>query len=103
PSVLIGFAAPIATRLVQRGVERARVVAAGFAVAASGYALLAFADTDSLWLVLTACGVLTAGIVAVMSQLTDLALSSAPVGEAGTASSLMETGTEFGGALSMAV
>ncbi|MBT2410905.1 MFS transporter [Streptomyces sp. ISL-12] len=103
PSVLIGFAAPIATQLVQRGVERAHVVAAGFAVAASGYALLALADTDSLWLVLAACGVLAAGIVAVMSQLTDLALSSAPVEKAGVASSLMETGTEFGGALSMAV
>ncbi|MFK0120259.1 MFS transporter [Streptomyces sp. NPDC090994] len=103
PSVLIGFAAPVATQLVQRGVERAHVVAAGFAVAASGYALLVLADTDSLWLVLAACGVLAAGIVAVMSQLTDLALSSAPVEKAGAASSLMETGTEFGGALSMAV
>nr|WP_234436636.1 MFS transporter [Streptomyces sp. NRRL F-7442] len=103
PSVPIGFAAPVAAWLVQRGVHRAHVVAAGFAVAACGYGLLALAGTDSLWLVLAACGVLASGIVMVMSQLMDLALGTVPVERAGSASSLMETGTEFGGALGMAV
>ncbi|CAL9428105.1 MFS transporter [Streptomyces sp. enrichment culture] len=103
PSVPIGAAAPIAAHLVQRGVDRAYVVTGGFLVAAGGYGLLALTGTDSLWLLLVACGVLACGIVAVMSQLTDLALSSAPVEKAGAASSLLETGTEFGGALSMAV
>ncbi|RDD88275.1 MFS transporter [Streptomyces parvulus] len=102
PSVLIGVAAPAAAQLVQRGVERAYVVTAGFATGAVGYVLMALAGTDSLWLVLTACGVLAAGIVVVMSQLTDLALGSAPVEKAGAASSLLETGTEFGGAMGMA-
>ncbi|MGW3096606.1 MFS transporter [Streptomyces sp. NPDC001102] len=103
PSVPIGMAAPLATTLVQKGVDRAHVVTAGFAVGACGYALLALADTGSLWLVLAACGVLASGIVMVISQITDLALSSAPVERAGSASSLMETGGEFGGALGMAV
>ncbi|MFF4503948.1 MFS transporter [Streptomyces sp. NPDC001401] len=103
PSVPIGMAAPMATTLVQKGVNRAYVVTAGFAIGAVGYALLALADTDSLWLVLTACGVLASGIVMVISQITDLAMSSAPVERAGSASSLMETGAEFGGALGMAV
>ncbi|UIR20631.1 MFS transporter [Streptomyces spinosirectus] len=103
PSVPIGMAAPLATSLVQKGVNRAHVVTAGFAIAAGGYAMLAFADTDSLWLVLAACGVLASGIVMVISQITDLALSSAPVERAGSASSLMETGAEFGGALGMAI
>ncbi|MGW7302236.1 MFS transporter [Streptomyces sp. NPDC054829] len=102
PSLPIAAAAPVAAGLVQRGVPRAHVVAAGFAVAASGYLLLALTDSDDMWLLLAACAVLACGIVAVMSQLTDLALSAAPVEQAGTASSLMETGTEFGGALSMA-
>ncbi|MEW2078894.1 MFS transporter [Streptomyces sp. NPDC017966] len=102
PSVLIGAAAPVAAQLVQRGVERAYVVTAGFVIAAGGYGLLALAGTDSLWLVLAACGVMAAGIVIVMSLLTDLALGSAPVEKAGAASSLLETGTEFGGALGMA-
>ncbi|MER7057460.1 MFS transporter [Streptomyces sp. NPDC000351] len=103
PSLPIGLAAPVTAGLVQRGVHRARVVAAGFVVAASGYGLLALAGTDSLWLVLVACGVLASGIVMVMSQLMDLALGTVPVERSGSASSLMETGTEFGGALGMAV
>ncbi|MEV7074530.1 MFS transporter [Streptomyces sp. NPDC091972] len=103
PSVPIGAAAPTATALVQKGVARAHVVTAGFAIGAAGYALLSLAGTDSLWLVLTACGVLACGVVVVISVITDLALSSAPVERAGSASSLMETAAEFGGALGMAV
>jgi DHA2 family multidrug resistance protein-like MFS transporter len=103
PSVPIGMAAPLATSLVQKGVNRAYVVTAGFAIAASGYGMLALVGPDSLWLVLAACGVLASGIVMVMSQIMDLAMGSAPVEKAGVASSLMETGAEFGGALGMAV
>ncbi|WP_340376055.1 MFS transporter [Streptomyces sp. SS7] len=103
PSVPIGMAAPLATALVQKGVDRAYVVTAGFATAAAGYGLLALAGTDSMWLVLTACGVLASGIVMVISQMTDLAMGAAPAERAGSASSLLETGAEFGGALGMAV
>ncbi|MET8974108.1 MFS transporter [Streptomyces sp. NPDC004539] len=103
PAVPIGVAAPLATGAVQKGVDRAYVVTAGFLVAACGYAMLALAGTDSLWLVLTACAVLSCGIVAVMSSMTDLALGLAPVERAGSAAALLETGTEFGGAMGMAV
>ncbi|MFI8088661.1 MFS transporter [Streptomyces sp. NPDC086080] len=103
PSVPIGFAAPFAARLVREGVHRAHVVTAGFIAAACGWALLWFADTDALILVLIACGVLASGVTMVMSQIMDLALGAAPVERAGSASSLMETGAEFGGALGMAV
>ncbi|MEU6602225.1 MFS transporter [Streptomyces flaveolus] len=103
PSVLIGVAGPVTAQLVQRGVDRGHVVACGFAVSAAGYALLALVGTDSLWLVLAAAGVLACGAVMVLSQLTDLAMGGAPEERAGTASSLLETGTEFGGALGMAV
>ncbi|MGW7266377.1 MFS transporter [Streptomyces sp. NPDC054842] len=103
PTVLVGVAAPVAALLVQRGVDRAHVVAGGFVVAACGYGLLVLAGTDSMWLVLAGAGVLASGIVTVMSQMMDLALGTVPVGNAGTASSLLETGAEFGGALGMAV
>ncbi|WP_105970587.1 MFS transporter [Streptomyces geranii] len=103
PTVLVGVAAPVSAALVRRGVPRAHVVAGGFVIAACGYGLLALVGTDSLWLVLAGAGVLAAGIVTVMSQLMDLGLSSAPVERAGAASSLLETGAEFGGALGMAV
>jgi DHA2 family multidrug resistance protein-like MFS transporter len=102
PSVPIGMAAPLATTLVQRGVNRGYVVAAGFATAATGFVLLALTGTDSLWLSLTAAGVLSSGLVVVMSQMNDLALGAAPAERAGAASSLLETGAEFGGALGMA-
>ncbi|MFI2722301.1 MFS transporter [Streptomyces collinus] len=102
PSVPIGLAAPVSARLVQRGVARGHVVGDGFAVTACGYVLLVLTGTDSLWLLLAACAVLACGVVTVMSLVVDLAMSAAPVEKAGTASSLMETGTEFGGALSMA-
>ncbi|TGB08754.1 MFS transporter [Streptomyces sp. MZ04] len=103
PSVLIGFAAPVATALVQRGMNRAHVVTTGFVVSASGYGLLTLTGTDSMWTVLTAAGLLACGAVIIGSQLTDLALSSVPAEKAGSASSLLETGQEFGGALGMAL
>lgn len=103
PSMLIGLAAPVTTQLVQKGVNRAYVVMAGFVVAACGYGMLALAGTDSMWLVLAGAGVLASGMVTVISQMTDLAMGAAPPEKAGAASSLMETGAEFGGALGMAV
>ncbi|ARP72488.1 MFS transporter [Streptomyces pluripotens] len=103
PSVFLSVAAPLTTHLVQRGVHQGHVVAGGFTAMAAGFATLAFTGTDSLWLVLAGAGVLASGLVAIMSQLTDLAMGSAPAERAGTASSLLETGTEFGGALGMAV
>ncbi|MCG7204907.1 MFS transporter [Streptomyces arenae] len=103
PSVFIGAAGPLTAQLVQRGADRGYVVAGGFAAMSAGFVLLALVGTDSLWLVLTAAGVLACGMVAIMSQLTDLAMSAAPVDRAGTASALLETSAEFGGALGMAV
>jgi DHA2 family multidrug resistance protein-like MFS transporter len=103
PTVLVGVAAPVAAQLVQRGVNRAYVVSGGFVLAACGYGMLTAAGTDSLWLVLAGAGVIAAGIVTVMSQMMDLALGTVPVEKAGTASSVLETGAEFGGALGMAL
>lgn len=88
---------------MQRGVHRGSVVTAGFLTSACGYGLLTLTGTDSLWTVLAGAGVLASGAVIVGSQLTDLALGAAPAEKAGAASSLLETGQEFGGALGMAV
>ncbi|KPI01354.1 major facilitator superfamily MFS_1 [Actinobacteria bacterium OK074] len=103
PAVPIGCSAPTATALVQKGVARAHVIATGFVIAAAGFALLALSGTDSLWLVLAAAAVLASGLVMVVALVTDLAMGTAPVEQAGSASSLMETGAEFGGALGMAL
>ncbi|MCG5215215.1 MFS transporter [Streptosporangium soli] len=46
---------------------------------------------------------MAAGVGAVVALATDLVVASAPAERAGSASALSETGTEFGGALGMAV
>ncbi|MFE6909174.1 MFS transporter [Streptomyces erythrochromogenes] len=102
PSVVIGASAPVSAALAQK-VDRAHVVAGGFVLAATGFALIGLVGTDSLWLLLTGAGVLASGIVTVMSLVSDMALGTAPAEKAGSAASLLETGTEFGGALGMAV
>ncbi|MER5729190.1 MFS transporter [Streptomyces sp. NPDC002138] len=102
PSVAVGAAAPASTALGQK-YGRPVVVAGGFAVGAAGFTLLALTGTDSLWLLLTGAGVLASGIVAVMSLVSDMALASAPAEKAGSAASVLETGSEFGGALGMAL
>ncbi|MEW2136058.1 MFS transporter [Streptomyces sp. NPDC005409] len=102
PSLVIGAAAPLGAALAQK-VDRAYVIAGGFALAAAGFALVGLVGTDSLWLLLTGAGVLASGIVTVMSLVSDMALASAPAEKAGSAASLLETGQEFGGALGMAL
>ncbi|MFE3520585.1 MFS transporter [Streptomyces sp. NPDC059161] len=102
PSLAVAVAAPTATAVAQR-VNRAYVIAAGFAIAAAGYGLVALAGTDSLWTVLAGAAVIGMGIVTVMALVSDMALASAPAEKAGSAASLLETGQEFGGALGMAV
>ncbi|PWK67296.1 DHA2 family multidrug resistance protein-like MFS transporter [Streptomyces sp. CG 926] len=102
PSVVIGAAAPVSAALAQK-LDRAYVIAGGFVLAAAGFVLVGLVDTDSLWLILTGAGVLASGIVTVLSLVSDMALASAPAEKAGSAASLLETGTEFGGALGMAV
>ncbi len=103
PSVGVAIAAPVASTLAQK-VNRAYVVGAGFAVAAVGFAGLAEVRADSrLWLVLTAAGLVAAGIVSVMTLVTDLVLASVPPERAGSASALSECANEFGGALGMAL
>ncbi|HEV8559754.1 MAG TPA: MFS transporter [Actinophytocola sp.] len=100
----VGAAAPLVSTLAQRGVNRAHLVAASFAVAAAGLLELTSAEVDDTVLtVLIGAGLLSAGLVAAISQLAELIVGDAPAERAGTVSALMETGSEFGGALGIAV
>ncbi|MGW6458265.1 MFS transporter [Streptomyces sp. NPDC055078] len=102
PSLSVGVAAPVAAALAQR-FHRGHLIAAGFLIGAAGFALLALTGTDSLWTLLAGSAVIGCGIVTVIALANDMALASAPAHKAGSASSLLETGQEFGGALGMAV
>ncbi|AXK36199.1 MFS transporter [Streptomyces armeniacus] len=103
PSGSVGVAAPAAVQLARR-VPRAYVISGGFAAAALGFLVLTQLRAGSpLVLVLAGAGVYAMGVAVVMTLVTDLVLGAAPAEQAGTASGLLESVTEFGGALGMAV
>ncbi|GAA1606481.1 MFS transporter [Catellatospora bangladeshensis] len=104
PSLLVGGAAPLATSLAQRGVPRSRLVAAGFGLAAAGFAGMLTIDVDTpLWTLIVCSACYAAGLIVVMALSAELIVWAAPPERAGAASAVSETSSEFGGALGMAV
>ncbi|MFE0189567.1 MFS transporter [Streptomyces sp. NPDC058989] len=103
PTLAVGGMAAVATGLARR-MDRAYVIALGFAVAAGGFVWLSWLEPGSaLWYVLVASSVYASGLVMVMSLGNELAIGAAPPERAGSASALLEAGTELGGALGMAI
>lgn len=103
PTLAVGGMAAVATALAQR-MDRAYVIALGFTIAAGGFAWLSWLEPGSaLWYVLVASSVYASGLVMVMSLGNELAIGVAPPERAGSASAVLESGTELGGALGMAI
>ncbi len=103
PTLAVGGMTAVATSLTQR-MDRAYVIALGFAIAAGGFVWLSWLEPGSaLWYVLVASSVYASGLVMVMSLGNELAIGVAPPERAGSASALLESGTELGGALGMAI
>ncbi|MFF8897282.1 MFS transporter [Streptomyces lydicus] len=103
PTLAVGGMTAVATSLAQR-MDRAYVIALGFAIAAAGFVWLSWLEPGSaLWYVLVASSVYASGLVMVMSLGNELAIGVAPPERAGSASALLESGTELGGALGMAI
>jgi DHA2 family multidrug resistance protein-like MFS transporter len=103
PSLAVAGAAPLATTLGQR-YPRGNVMAGGFLVAAIGFLVLTQLRADSHLIVLIiGAGVLSVGLVMVMTLVADLVVGTVTPERAGSASALMETCSEFGGALGIAV
>jgi DHA2 family multidrug resistance protein-like MFS transporter len=110
PSVVVAGAAPWATMLARRFGHRS-VTAAGFAVGAAGFGVLTTVPgasaTDSragaLAVVLVGAGVLAGGIVVVLTLVTDAALTAIEPARAGSATAVLESGSELGGALGIAL
>src|SRR4029450_6545101 len=92
------------TPLIVHRVRPAIVMAAGLAVAAFGYALLAQVDADSaLALLVTASIVFSLGEALVFTLATDLIVGAAPPERAGAAAAISETRPELGGPLGIAI
>jgi DHA2 family multidrug resistance protein-like MFS transporter len=96
-------AAPVTQLLVQRA-DRGYVAAGGFGVAAAGFAALTQVHAHSaITFLLIAATVYAGGIVTVMTVGNELIMGAVPPERAGAAAAVVETATEFGGALGMAV
>ncbi|MBA3624090.1 MAG: MFS transporter [Methylibium sp.] len=92
------------TPLLVRCWRPADVVAAGLAVTAGGFVLMAQvrAEDGPQW-VIGASVILSLGLAPVFTLATDLIVGSAPPERAGAAAAISETSAEFGGALGIAV
>jgi MFS transporter, DHA2 family, multidrug resistance protein len=103
-TVGVGAAAPVVAVLAQRGANRAYLVGGSFLVSVTGLVELTTTRADSTVApVLIGAALLSGGLVAAISQLAELIVGTAPAERAGTVSALMETASEFGGALGIAV
>jgi MFS transporter, DHA2 family, multidrug resistance protein len=104
PSAFVAVAAPIASVLARRGVERPVLIATAFVLAGIGFAGLSQVRVDSpLWWVLVAAAPMAGGLVVALSLAAEMVMTAVTPERAGAASALVETGSEFGGALGMAV
>ena len=103
PSVLVGGAAPLATTLARR-IDRSSLMATGFVLAAGGFLVMTrVTPYTGLWLALLGATFYAVGLVTVLALNAELGLGVAPPERAGSAAALMESGTELGGALGMAL
>jgi MFS transporter, DHA2 family, multidrug resistance protein len=104
PSSLGFIAGAMLSSVLVRLVRPAFVVAGGLVLAAAGLALLTQVGSDSsVSVVVVASVILSLGIAAPVTLLTDLIVGCVPPERAGVASGISETGTELGGALGIAV
>ena len=103
PSVVVAGAAPGAAVLAGRR-GRPSVMAGGFAVSVVGFLLLSRVEASSpLALVLVAAALVAGGLVAVLSLVTEYVVGVAPAERAGSVAGLVETSSELGGALGIAL
>ncbi|MDL9944342.1 MFS transporter [Gordonia sp. ABSL11-1] len=103
PTVVVGAVAPMAAVIAQR-TGRPAVISGGMAIGAGGFAVLAVCTgIDTLVVVLIGATLLASGVVAATSMIADYVVSVAPADRAGATSGLLETSSELGGALGIAV
>jgi MFS transporter, DHA2 family, multidrug resistance protein len=96
-------AVPLSQLLVKR-VDRAYIAASGLLAAAGGYALLTQAQARSgLWFVLLGASIYAGGVVTAVTVGNELVMGAVQPDRAGAAAAVVETSSEFGGALGMAV
>jgi DHA2 family multidrug resistance protein-like MFS transporter len=94
------------TPLIVRRISPTILMACGLVVAALGFALLTFVPASgpsALPMLVTSFVMFCLALAPVFTLATDVIVSAAPPERAGAAAALSETGSEFGGALGIAV
>jgi MFS transporter, DHA2 family, multidrug resistance protein len=96
--------AAMATRVLVQRFDRAYVAAGGFGISGAGFAALTQLHARSpIAFLLIAATIYAGGIVGVMTVGNELIMGAVPPERAGAAAAVVETATEFGAALGIAV
>ena len=104
PSAAAFIAGSLLTPRIAGFIRPSAIMAAGYVIAAAGFLMLSLADGGlALPMIVGGYFVLSIGLAPVFTLATDLIIGAAPAERAGTAASLAETSSEFGGALGIAV
>jgi DHA2 family multidrug resistance protein-like MFS transporter len=91
------------TPMIVRKINRAYVMGGGLFLSAIGFVLLMQVNSSSLILLVTGCFIYCLGLSPIFTLTTDIIVGSAPPERAGSAAAISETGSEFGGALGVAI
>jgi DHA2 family multidrug resistance protein-like MFS transporter len=92
------------TPIIVRRARPAHVMVGGLALAAVGFGMLSQVERSAgLAILVTGFVVYSLGLAPVFTLATDMIVGSAPPEHAGVASAISETGSEFGGALGIAI
>ncbi|MFI6860127.1 MFS transporter [Streptomyces sp. NPDC050421] len=102
-TLAVGAVVPLATVLV-RTIRPAVIIASGFGLATVALLMLTqVPEKDGLVLILIGIIALAVGLTPVLTLVTELVVGQVPPERAGTASALLQTCQELGGALGVAV
>lgn len=105
PAAVVGAAAPMAAKL-STTMGRPRVMTGALLLSAIGFAVLTQVRLDGIFpiaLTLVGASLVAAGLVSVMTLVTDYVVGVAPADRAGAVSGLIETSSELGGAFGIAL
>jgi DHA2 family multidrug resistance protein-like MFS transporter len=104
PSTIGFIAVTMSTPAILRRVRPAYVMGASLAAAAMGFGVMTQIGGDYGLAVLVAASIVfSMGLAPVITLATDMIVGAAPPERAGSAAALSETGSEFGGALGIAM
>ncbi|MBC8154314.1 MAG: MFS transporter [Bacteroidetes bacterium] len=104
PNIAAFIIGSITTPAIAAKVHPIKLITAGLFMAALGFGLVTQLNGEAgLWFLVVGSFIYCLGIAPIITLTTDMIVSAVPAEKAGMASALAETGSEFGGALGIAL